>query len=101
MFFKDIIILFYKNYFRHKKYEIRLNCCDYQVNDNVVLHEIDDGNYTGREISIIIKDIFSEFIDLQKNYIIFSFDIIKELNKNDNVEILFLIMAFIFCCLLN
>ena len=70
-----------------KPFEIRKNDRNFKSNDDVILNEYKDGEYTGRFCVVIIKDIFDISFILPE-YITFTFKLLgnfEEMNgaKND------------------
>ena len=57
---------------KEKNFEFRYNDRNYQVNDILKLKEYDNGQYTGREISVQITYILQDFEGLKNNYAILS-----------------------------
>ena len=54
-----------------KPYEVRLNDCDYKVNDYIALNEINnEGNFTGRFTVGVIINIFEAPEYLKEGYVI-------------------------------
>ena len=57
---------------KEKTFEFRYNDRNYQVRDILKLKEYDNGQYTGREISVQITYILQDFEGLESNYAILS-----------------------------
>lgn len=57
---------------KEKTFEFRYNDRNYQVDDILKLKEYDNGQYTGREISVQITYILQDFEGLESNYAILS-----------------------------
>ena len=58
-----------------KPFEIRKNDRNFKSNDNVILNEYKDGEYTGRLCVVIIKDVFDISFILPE-YIAFTFKLL-------------------------
>lgn len=57
---------------KEKTFEFRYNDRNYQVDDILKLKEYDNGQYTGREISVQITYILQNFEGLKENFVILS-----------------------------
>ena len=55
-----------------KPFEIRLNDRDYKVNDDVILNEYANGEYTGRFCAVTITEIFDVSF-IMPGYVAFTF----------------------------
>lgn len=78
-----------------KDWEIRVNDCDYQAGDYMILREYDNGKYTQRGMIIRITNVAKNVPYLPNNVVILSTKdatteeqdmIIKELNKLEEVK---------------
>lgn len=71
-FFNDVIT-------EKKKFEVRKNDRDYQVNDILTLNEYDKDKqiYTGRQVSAKILYILDDDTFLKEGYVVLSISIIK------------------------
>lgn len=73
---------FHKVHERKKTFEIRKNDCNYQVNDYVLLKEWNDRMFTGNEILAKITYVLKDVEGLEKDYCIFSMELIDYNMRN-------------------
>ncbi len=72
----------------NKKAELRFNDRGYEVGDACVLREIDDnGEYTGREIEVLITHLLEGYDGLKEGWCVFSFKVLKSIAKEFEVDI--------------
>lgn len=73
----------------NKKFEIRWNDRNYQLNDVVILKEYNKVSkiFSGRYIKVKIMYILDNFAGMKKGFIIFSFKII-EMNRFDRLKVI-------------
>lgn len=53
-----------------KTWELRVNDCDYQEGDMLLLKEWEDGQYTGREFLTVITNVATDLPYVQENVVI-------------------------------
>lgn len=53
-----------------KPWELRINDCNYQKGDFLILQEWENGSYTEREMQVVIENIADELPYLPENYVI-------------------------------
>ena len=70
-----------------KRFELRKNDCDYEVNDFIFLEEYDPVNdtYSGRNMRVLIKYILHDFEGLENGYCILGIEVFDRFDGEEYV----------------
>jgi hypothetical protein len=62
---------------RRKKFEVRKNDRDFQVNDYLVLREYDGGKYTGNSVGAYVTDVLhGPAFGIEEGYVVMSIEVV-------------------------